>query len=275
MCTTPARAASLLASIAPIPWSRDRAPLLDRLALPPQEPLELAVLRARLGAAARDLRVDRVLHVRVREPDGNSPLRRSRRRADGHLVGDALRLGRGDPVAALAGHARDPRRGAAALPRDAPSAHHRDGDDRDLLGRRHARVGTHLLRDAARLRASAAGRDRDPGDRAQPRRPRSPPRLDVHPLPQRERLREPPRVPGLARDRPARPADALAGLGRADRVGALALLGHDRDPGGGARRQRVARRSGCASASGSSTSSLAPSRCATSSGWRAAARPSR
>ena len=46
---------------------------------------------------------------------GDASLRVARRRADGHLVVDALRLGRRDPVAALAGDARvrDRRAGAA------------------------------------------------------------------------------------------------------------------------------------------------------------------
>ncbi len=53
-------------------------------------------------------------------------------------------------------------------------------------------------------------------------------RLDVHPLPPRERALEPARVPGLDRVR-ARLLDiAPAGLDAADLVGAAALLGHPR-----------------------------------------------
>ena len=49
---------------------------------------------------------------------GVAPLRLARRRDDGHLVVDALRLGRPDPVAALAGDARvRDRRADAAHPR--------------------------------------------------------------------------------------------------------------------------------------------------------------
>ena len=64
-----------------------------------------------------------------------------------------------------------------------------------------------------------------PVDDAQPRSARAPARLDVRPLPAGERVLEPARVPGLARDGPPRAADAAARLGRPDRVGAFADWG--------------------------------------------------
>ena len=81
---------------------------------------------------------------RGRRRHGDAALRRARRRDDGHLVVDALRLGRRDPVAALAGDARArvaaPPPFLVSLLGDA-----RDLDDRPLLARRHARLGPLLF----------------------------------------------------------------------------------------------------------------------------------
>ncbi len=65
--------------------------------------------------AAGDLRDDRLLHVPIRGAPGHPAVRGARRRDDGRLVDDAVRLGRDDPVAAVAGHAR-----ARASPRRRP-----------------------------------------------------------------------------------------------------------------------------------------------------------
>ena len=101
--------------------------------------------------------------VEIGEPRGNAPLRRARRRADGHLVGDAVRLGRRDPVAALAGHARAHGRRAAAVRRRPAAADDRDVDDGHLLGRGDARLGTDVLRrrrSSSRIRSSSPSRSR-------------------------------------------------------------------------------------------------------------------
>ena len=135
-------------------------------------------------------------------------------------------------------------------------------------------LGPHLLRRTARLRAPVPARGRAPGDDPQPRHARAAPRLDVRPLPQCERVLEPSRVPGLARDRPARAAVAAPGLGHA------ASRGCSRRRGAcvrSAMRLSAATRGRSwrsASASASSTSRSARSRCGTSSGSRGAARRS-
>ena len=124
------------------------------------------------------------------------------------------------------------------LARSCPDA--RDRDDRALLGRRTLALGPHLLRHAARLRASAQFAFALPVTV-----------LSLGALGlllastfilyrNANALLEPARVPGLARDRPARAALAAAELGRADRLGALADLGHAGDPRRGDRRQRLA-----------------------------------
>ncbi len=68
--------------------------------------------------------------VEAGRPAGDAPLHRARRRDDGRLVVDALRLRRGDPVAALPGHARAARRHALAVPARALADHARVGDGR-------------------------------------------------------------------------------------------------------------------------------------------------
>src|SRR5262245_9117712 len=112
---------------------REGAALLGRVALPPEGADELDVLRAPVAHPAGDLRLDRLLHGRLGEPFRDAALRVTRRRVDGNLVGDALRLRRRDPVAALAGDARaDGGRTAPVRSRPA-AAHGRDLDARDLL----------------------------------------------------------------------------------------------------------------------------------------------
>src|SRR4029450_13156290 len=107
------------------PWRphEQRAAGLGRLALPREEPDAVGVLPPDLGDPAGDLRDDRVLHVQGRRARGPPPLRLARRRADGHLVGDAVRFRRGDPVAALAGNARALDRVAGARPARSSAAY--------------------------------------------------------------------------------------------------------------------------------------------------------
>ena len=158
---------------------------------------------------------------------GDAALRGARRRADGHLVVDALRLGRRHPVAALAGHARAAGRRAARRCVSIAAAAHASPRPRSASTRSPATLvwGRLLFDDAARARAPAAcspSRCRPP---CLPGPARAGARLDVRPLPQRERVLEPARVPGLAGHRPARAALAAARLRRADLVGARARPG--------------------------------------------------
>src|SRR5581483_3901535 len=155
------------------------------------------------------------------------------------LVVDALRLGRRAAVEPLAGHARAPRRRAAALPGRPPAAHARDLRHRRLLARRDARLGPGLLRHAAPPRPPVA---LPPGGRrslAIARADGAADGVELHPLPARERALEPARVPGLGRDGPALPAHAPPRLGGAGLVAPRAAVGDRRDPPLGARRRRV------------------------------------
>src|SRR6188472_2585410 len=225
------------------PDDRRPASVLGRLALPSEEPDQLALLRPDLGDPAADLRLDRVLHVRVGDEDGNAPLCRARGRTDGRVVVDPVRLGRRDPVAALAGDAGGADRLARLVPARARAADAGDRVDRPLRDRAHARLGPALLRRPTRLRPPAPACSRAACDDRQPRAARARARLHVHPLPERKRLREPARVPGLADHGAARTAVAAAGLGRAALLDPGADLGDPRRPGRGARRRwrRVAR----------------------------------
>ena len=88
-----------------------------------------------------------LFNLKVEAEDGRRL--RPRRRDDGHLVDDALRLGRRDLVAALAGDARV-LVAAAAPVLSSSSADPRLGVDRALLARGHAAVGAAALRAAVR-----------------------------------------------------------------------------------------------------------------------------
>ena len=167
-------------------------------------------------------------------------LRRARRRDDGDLVVDAVRLRRRDPVAAVAGSARVLDRRAAAAPARDRAVDDRDRVDRALFADRDAVLGLALLRRAARRgpsgrvpRRTARGRPR-----ARAARPRS--RLHLRALPERQRTLEPARVPGLARDRPARVAVTAPGLGGPAVLGAGTDVGHQRAPRGRDRGQPLA-----------------------------------
>ena len=169
---------------------------------------------------------------------GDAPLRGARRRDDGDLVVDALRLRRRAPVEPLAGDARAARRRAAAVRRRPDPAHARDLGHRRLRARRDAPLGPHLLRRAAPLRAPGGVRDRRARRGALARADGPPDGVELRPLPPRERALEPARVPGLARDRAALPDRAPARLGDADLVAARADLGDRGDPPRRARRRR-------------------------------------
>ena len=182
-------------------------------------------------------------------PGRRPPLRRARRGTDGDLVVDAVRLGRRDPVAALAGHAR----ARVAAPASLPLL---------LLPLTIATATIGLYSIVATLfwgrvffgvpldfEHPCALRARAARHRRQPRPARARARLDVRPLPERERVLEPARVPDLARDRPARAALAPARLGRAALVGARADLGDGGGAQRGARRRGAGPGSRCASCS--------------------------
>src|SRR5215212_11351534 len=124
------------------PWSGHDphpAPDLGRMEVPCQEPDALGVLHPDLGPATDHLRVTRVPDVPNRGPRGDPPLRRIGRGDDGNLVVDAVRLGRRDPVAAVARDTRVLHRRAAAVPARGPPADPRDVDDRPLLAYGDAR----------------------------------------------------------------------------------------------------------------------------------------
>ena len=87
---------------------------LERLRHEPEDARDLELLPAHVDRAADRLR-DRCLeHVPLRRPSRDASLCGARRRDDGRLVDDAVRIRGDDPVAALAGHARARRRCAAA-----------------------------------------------------------------------------------------------------------------------------------------------------------------
>ena len=185
----------------------------------------------------------------------HAALRVARRGDDGRLVDDAVRLGRNDPVAALAGDARAGRRRAARRWRSSTCrsrsrtrspactrSRRRSSGDACVFG-----VPLHLVHPW--LFVLVAARD---GRRARADGPRA--RVDLHPLPPRERALEPPRVPGLDRLRPRLLDVAPARLDAADLVGAAAVLGHARDPPRRARRRRLAAARDGARCSGSRAS---------------------
>src|SRR6185437_8493783 len=225
----------------PSPCS-SRARLRDRPPLPRQGPHPLRVLPAHVGLHAAARRHGRVLHVQGGQPAGEPAVCVARRRRLRDLVVDAVRLGRGDPVAALAGDAGGARLGADPVRARDRAADARDLGDRDLLARLHAVVGTARLRDPLPRRALGRVPRRGAGDdpRARPARLRV--RLDLRPVPECERALEHARVAGAARHRHARAAVAAAGLGGADRVAARADLGRPGDSRGGDRRHSLAGR---------------------------------
>ena len=112
-----------------------------------------------------------------------------------------------------------------------------------------------------------------PGDRALARADGPRARLDVRPLPVRERALEPARVPGL--DRVGAPLldGAPPRLDAADLVGAAAVLGDPRAPPCGARRRRLVPAGDGPRCSGSQRSSSASTRSAGSRQPHAHARP--
>ena len=169
---------------------------------------------------------------------GHAALRRARRRADGDVVVDAVRLGRRDPVAALAGDARGARRRAAArscvtvLPLTMATA---------SIGLYSVVAtlfwGRLLFGVPLDFEHPCCSRSRCPATVARARPARARAGVDVRPLPARERVLEPARVPGLARHRAARAALAAARLGGADLVGARADVGRRGRARRGARRR--------------------------------------
>src|SRR4029077_9027304 len=101
--------------------SEDHAPPADRGPVPRQEPDAVRLLPAdeRVHAAAR--RDGLVLHVQGGRQAGDTLLCIARRGGLRNLVDDALRLGRCDPVAALAGGTLTaPRRPRSRVPTSPP-----------------------------------------------------------------------------------------------------------------------------------------------------------
>ena len=180
---------------------------------------------------AGDLRVDRLLPLPGRRPAGDAALRRARRRDDGHLVVDALRLRRRAPVE-RAGRGRSscssPRRRRSSSSccrsrsrrrRSAPTRSSR----RSLWGRLFFGVPLHFAHPLAFAVAVPAAIARARADGA-------PDGVELRPLPARERALEPARVPGLDRDRPARSRSRCCPAGCGRSPGARADLGDPGDP---------------------------------------------
>src|SRR4029079_11249872 len=217
-----------------------RPALLGEPRLPPEGPRAVELLpRDRRDHAGR-ARDDRLLPLPVGRAERIAALRGPRGRLDGHRVDDAFRLGRRDPVAALAGDARAPDRRAGAVHRRAGPADARDGRLRPRLARLDARVGPRPVPGPTRPPASDPLRDRGAVrcDRARPPRPLA--RVDLRAVPQRERALQPARRARLAHHRDARADLAAAGLGRTALLGARPDVGDPRDPRLGARRRPAA-----------------------------------
>src|SRR5438477_603196 len=143
---------------------------------------------------------------------------------------DAVRVRRCDQLPALAGRARAARGVAAALRADPVPPDAGGGDDRPLLARVDAPLGTCHLWDPAPFRASGRLRDLDRRVDRLARRARARDGRELHPLPRGECALEHARVPGLDRHRRDRAPLPAAGLDPPALVDPGADVGLPRDP---------------------------------------------
>src|SRR5581483_4237519 len=222
-------------------WSacESTAPRQERVHDEPEDGRHVELLPRHVDRSADHLRDRSLLHVPLRRQVRNAALRIARRRDDGCLVDDPVRVGRDDPVAALAGDARARRRRTAVARARLPAVLARERVHRHVRDGGHARVGPARLRRAAALRASLALRALAARDRDRSRADGARARVDVHPLPLRERALEPAGVPGLDRVGPCVLDVAAPRVDAPDLVGAPAVLGHRCDQARGTRRRGV------------------------------------
>ncbi|CAA9534234.1 MAG: hypothetical protein AVDCRST_MAG79-1203, partial [uncultured Thermoleophilia bacterium] len=216
------------------------APAGRLVALPAQAAVAVGVLPADVRRPAADLRHHRDVPLPRGRPRGHAPIRGARGGAERRPLHHPVRVGRGAPVAASSGHARDARRRPGAVRAAARPADARHRHDGRLLDRCHAGLGADPVRRATDARPPGRLPRQPAGGRGLDRPARARAGVHVRPLPARERALEPPRVPPLAAVRGPRAARGPARLGRGARATAVADLGRRGAAAGGARREPLA-----------------------------------